>query len=101
MIQKLRKRSLSQYKNEGGFPRSQPNKPLPTNTSDLSNSFPAVFLRIRNSLDKERYSATALSRLRSNIIYHIIIIFYCGLMVHITDTRSQKVVSYASARITE
>ena len=28
-------------------------------------------------------------------------IFYCGLMVHITDTRTQKVVSYTSAHITE
>jgi len=28
-------------------------------------------------------------------------IFYCGLVVHITDTRAQKVVSYASAHITE
>jgi len=28
-------------------------------------------------------------------------IFYCGLMVHITDTRAQKVVSYTSAHITE
>ena len=27
--------------------------------------------------------------------------FYCGLMVHITDTRTQKVVSYTSAHITE
>ena len=27
-------------------------------------------------------------------------IFYCGLMVHITDTRVQKVVSYTSAHIT-
>jgi len=31
----------------------------------------------------------------------IITIFYCGLMVHITDTRAQKVVSYTSAHITE
>jgi len=31
----------------------------------------------------------------------IIMIFYCGLMVHITDTRTQKVVSYTSAHITE
>ena len=31
----------------------------------------------------------------------IIIIFYCGLMVHITDTRAQKVVSCTSAHITE
>ena len=31
----------------------------------------------------------------------IIMIFYCGLMVHITDTRAQKVVSYTSAHITE
>jgi len=31
----------------------------------------------------------------------IIIIPYCGLMVHITDARAQKVVSYTSARITE
>ena len=28
-------------------------------------------------------------------------IFYCGLMVHITDTRSQKVVRYTSVHITE
>ena len=28
-------------------------------------------------------------------------IFYCGLVVHITDTRTQKVVSYTSAHITE
>ena len=28
-------------------------------------------------------------------------IFYCGLMVHIADTRTQKVVSYTSAHITE
>jgi len=34
-----------------------------------------------------------------NII--IIIIFYCRLMVHITDTRAQKVFSYTSAHITE
>jgi len=31
----------------------------------------------------------------------IIIMFYCGLVVHITDTRAQKVVSYTSAHITE
>ena len=31
----------------------------------------------------------------------MILIFYCGLMVHITDTRAQKVVSYTSAHITE
>jgi len=28
-------------------------------------------------------------------------IFYCGLVVHITDTRAQKLVSYTSAHITE
>jgi len=28
-------------------------------------------------------------------------IFYCGLMVHITATRAQKVVSYSSEHITE
>ena len=28
----------------------------------------------------------------------IIMIFYCRLMVHITDTRTQKVVSYTSAK---
>jgi len=27
--------------------------------------------------------------------------FYCGPMVHITDTRAQKVVSYTSAHITK
>ena len=31
----------------------------------------------------------------------IIMIFYCGLMVHITDTRSQKVVSYTYAHSTK
>jgi len=31
----------------------------------------------------------------------IIMMFYCGLMVHITDTRTQKVASYTSADITE
>jgi len=31
----------------------------------------------------------------------IIMIFYCGLMVHITDTTAQKVVSYTSAHITQ
>jgi len=31
----------------------------------------------------------------------IIMIFYCGLMVHITDKRAQKVVSYTSAHIAE
>ena len=35
------------------------------------------------------------------IIIIIMMIFYCGLMVHITDTRTQKVVSYTSAHITE
>ena len=34
-------------------------------------------------------------------LYIIIMIFYCVLMVHITDTRAQKVVSYTSAHITE
>jgi len=28
-------------------------------------------------------------------------IFYCRLMVHITDTRAQKVISYTSAHITQ
>ena len=31
----------------------------------------------------------------------MIMIFYCGLVVHITDTRAQKVVSYTSAHIAE
>ena len=31
----------------------------------------------------------------------IVMIFYCGLVVHITDTRAQKVVSYTSAHVTE
>jgi len=31
----------------------------------------------------------------------IIMIFYCGLMVHITDTRAQKVFCCTSAHITE
>jgi len=35
------------------------------------------------------------------VIIIIIMIFYCGLMVHITDTRAQKVVSYTSAHIRE
>jgi len=34
-------------------------------------------------------------------LYNILIIFYCKLMVHITDTRAQKVVSYTSAHITD
>ena len=33
--------------------------------------------------------------------YNDIMIFYGGLMVHITDTRTQKVVSYTAAHITE
>ena len=36
---------------------------------------------------------------RKQIIF--IFLFYCGLVVHITDTRVQKVVSYTSAHITE
>jgi len=35
------------------------------------------------------------------LIIIIIMVFYYGLMVHITDTRAQKVVSYTSAHITE
>ena len=35
------------------------------------------------------------------ILFLIIMIFYCGLMVHITDTRAQKVVSCTSAHITD
>jgi len=35
------------------------------------------------------------------VIIIIIMIFYCGLVVHITVTRAQKVVSYTSAHITE
>ena len=35
------------------------------------------------------------------MIFFIIIIFYCGLMVHITDTRAQKVFCCTSAHITE
>jgi len=31
----------------------------------------------------------------------MMMIFYCGLVVHITDTRAQKVVSYTSAHVTE
>ena len=38
---------------------------------------------------------------RINIVIIIIMIFYCGLMVHVTDTRTKKVVSYTSAHITE
>ena len=37
----------------------------------------------------------------NSLILIIIMIFYCGLMVHITVTRTQKVVSYTSAHITE
>jgi len=35
------------------------------------------------------------------LLIFIFFLFYCGLMVHITDTRAQKVVSYTSAHITE
>jgi len=35
------------------------------------------------------------------IITIILMIFYCGLMVHITDTGAQKVFSCTSAHITE
>ena len=38
---------------------------------------------------------------RSYFIIIIIMIFCFGLLVHITDTRAQKVVSYTSAHITE
>jgi len=37
----------------------------------------------------------------SAIIMVMIMIFYCGLVVHITDTRAQKVVRYTSVHITE
>jgi len=43
---------------------------------------------------KEKVEPTILSTI-------IIIIFYCGLIVHITDTRAQKVPSYTSAHIAE
>jgi len=35
------------------------------------------------------------------LLIFIFFSFYCGLMIHITDTRAQKVVSYTSAQITE
>jgi len=35
------------------------------------------------------------------LLIFIFFLFYCGLMVHITDTRAQKVVRYTSAHITE
>ena len=37
----------------------------------------------------------------NNIVIIIIMLFYCGLMVHITDTRAQKVFCCPSAHITE
>jgi len=40
-----------------------------------------------------------LSKQRNRLL--IIMIFYCGLMVHITDTRAQKVFRCTSAHITE
>ena len=43
---------------------------------------------------------TFLGKIKVEIII-IIMIFYCGLMVHITDTRAQKVVGYTSPHITE
>jgi len=36
-----------------------------------------------------------------HLVVIIILIIYCGLVVHIIDTRAQKVVSYTSAHITE
>jgi len=47
------------------------------------------------------YSGGSQGQRGVGIIIIIIMIFYCGLMVHITDTRTQKVVSYTSAHITE
>ena len=45
----------------------------------------------------------ALGYVRKYCIWNsiIITIFYCRLMVHITDTRAQKVVCYTSSHITE
>jgi len=37
----------------------------------------------------------------NNNVIIIIMLFYCGLMVHITDTRAQKVFCCTSANITE
>jgi len=55
-----------------------------------------------------KYQMTELSRFGVHIcttlwveLIVMIMIFYCGLMVHITDTRAQKVVSHTSADITE
>ena len=46
-------------------------------------------------------SNVVLTSLIAGYLIIIIMIFHCGLMVHITDTRTQKVVSYTSAHITE
>ena len=50
-----------------------------------------------------RFQVSRLWRLQRNglLKFLYIMIFYCGLVVHITDTRAQKVVSYTSAHITE
>jgi len=51
--------------------------------------------------DKTKTIVSVKMNYRGHNLNNIIIIFHCGLMVHITDTRSQKVVSYTSAHITE
>jgi len=48
-------------------------------------------------IQNNNFSSCTRSQLKIPLYY----IFYCGLMVHTTDTRSQKVVSYTSAHITE
>ena len=51
---------------------------------------------------KQQTSLTYLSNFEmTHLVIIIIMVFYCGLVVHITDTRAQKVVSYTSAHITE
>jgi len=48
-----------------------------------------------------QYDADATKAVPETYNNIIIIIFYCGLMVHITDIGAQKAVSYTSAHITE
>ena len=47
------------------------------------------------------HSKIFLFRKKSHYIYNSMLTFYCGLTVHITDTRAQKVAGCTSAQITE
>jgi len=52
------------------------------------------------SINSNRCQAKFLTSAKFQTYHYIIIImiFYCGLVVHITDTRAQKVVSYTHQR---